>query len=186
MKQNCTNKPALIFVLILTTISSFSQIMLDPSVGLITGGSAKVSPRVTGAIHNLLFERVGFYGTIEMRKVTSEKGEVSNDFQDIAGGIIKLSDVISVYGGVGIFGPGIFTKGLKANNVRKEIGVDIHIPNTNFSVDIGFSAGTGITTNFGYNIPVSTGIRQTRGFFNPVRPVGSYRPSTSGRPRYAP
>jgi hypothetical protein len=112
-------------------------------------------------LNNVLWDRVGFYYTYELRRTNMpfENQSYSDKYtRDIMGGIIKINPNFSVYGGLGMFKEGLTDK-LSVKGLRKEIGVQYGtnniLYNTNIFVQLGYSSSMRFTTNFGVKIPLT-------------------------------
>ena len=130
-------------------LSANAQVYIDPGIGRILKKNEGFTPyRINAGVHNLIARRLGFYATAEFGTTAA----TSNYFRDIEGGIIRLSKVVSVYGGVGLFSKGIIENGLKIDGVRKEVGLDFLIKKLRLNIDVGYSVSRGIAANIGYVI----------------------------------
>lgn len=161
-------------IAVLLAFLSFSQVYIDPGMGILLTKTEGFTPyRVNAGLHNVIANRLGFYATAEFGKSASVN---SSYFRDIEGGILRLSKVVSVYGGIGFFSNGVIENGLKISGIRKEVGLDILLKKINLNVDVGYSISRGFTTNLGYvisfkksgfknksksyNIPLAENVRQ--------------------------
>ena len=144
MKNICT------VLLSLILLNTKAQVYIDPGVGTILKQNEGFTPyRINAGLHNLIANRIGFYATAEFgNKSAAGQGY----FRDIEGGIIRLTKVVSVYGGVGLFSKGIIENGLKVDGVRKEVGLDFLIKKLHLNIDMGYSISRGATANVGYVI----------------------------------
>ncbi len=114
-------------------------------------------------LNNVLWDRVGFYYTYELRRpnMPFENQSYSDKYtRDIMGGIIKINPNLSVYGGIGaIQTGGLFSKDLDFSLLRKEVGVQYGtnniLHNTNVFVQVGYSFTIRLTTNVGIKIPLT-------------------------------
>ena len=111
--------------------------------------------------NNVLWNRVGFYYTTELRRpeMPFENGTYTDSYtRDILGGTIKIDPHFSVYGGLGMFQQGLTTD-FKLKGVRKEVGVQYStnnvLYNTNMFAQVGYSFSMRLTTNFGVKIPLT-------------------------------
>ena len=148
--------------------SLLAQIYIDPGIGAIL--KSPTSPRLNMGIHRIFKDRIGIVGTLEFGR--SQGGSVfKSDERILMGPIYRLSPVFSVYASVGLISNGLFRDGFKPLGTRKEIGLDINIPNTNLNLDIGFSAGAGPSFNLGYVIMTDWRERYMRRNFNPIHRV---------------
>jgi outer membrane protein OmpA-like peptidoglycan-associated protein len=130
--------------------SAFSQAYIDPGIGITLQKNDVYTPyRVNAGLHNIIGNRLGFYATAEFGTGAGS----AKYFRDIEGGMIRLTKVVSLYGGVGLFSKGIIENGLKIDGVRKEVGLDFLIKKLHLNIDVGYSVSRGVTTNFGYVIP---------------------------------
>lgn len=148
----------IIFVVILYLFSApvFSQIYIDPGFGAVfKDNTGNLSPRFNIGAHNLLFKRFGVYGTIEVVRVPDQKFISETDERDIVGGIIRVNDILSIYGGAGVFSNGIFANNFNLKVVRKEAGISVNIPKAKLNIDLGYSTSSGLSGNIGYVIPLS-------------------------------
>jgi hypothetical protein len=112
-------------------------------------------------LNNVLWNRVGFYYTYELRRpeMPFENGTYTDSYtRDVLGGTIKIDPNFSVYGGLGMFQQG-FTQDFKFKGIRKEVGVQYStnnvLYNTNMFVQVGYSFSMRFTTNFGVKIPLT-------------------------------
>ena len=131
-----------------------AQIYVDPGIGAVfKDNTGTMTPRLNMGIHNILFNRLGVYGTIEIARTPGAKLFKETDERDIAGGIFRVNDFLSVYGGAGMISNGLLSNGFKLKGVRKEAGVSFNIPDAHLNIDIGYSNSSGIAANIGYIIP---------------------------------
>ena len=125
-----------------------AQVYFDPGFGFnIKDGT----PRINVGAHNVLLDRIGFFYTVEFGK--NSDGTRNN--KDIAGGIIRITDRFSLFAGVGLLKQGFFAENPLKGNYRKQLGVDINIPEIRTNVDFGYSVAGGLTFNAGYTFPKS-------------------------------
>ncbi len=126
-----------------------AQVYYDPGFGYNFNDGAF---RFNVGAHNVIGDRIGFFYTLEFRK----KGpDGSRDNRDIAGGIVRITDRFSVFTGVGLLRKGFFNENPLKGNYRKQVGVDINIPEIRTNVDFGYSVAGGLTFNAGYTFPRS-------------------------------
>jgi hypothetical protein len=144
------------------TIELKAQPFIDPGIGFLYGkpGSAI---RLNAGINNILLHRFGAYATIEYALTPESKFPV----RDIFGGSLRLTQNISVFGGVGVFKNGILSRQY-FKSARKEIGISKRFPALNIDVDFGYSFTTGQSINVGYIIPVRSA------YFKPHGPPQEY------------
>ena len=123
--------------------------------------SGKPALRFGMGVNNVLWDRVGFYYTYELRRpeMPFENGTYTDSYtRDIAGGIIKIDPNFSIYGGLGMFQQGLI-ENLSFRGLRKEVGVQYStnnvLYNTNMFVQVGYSFNIRLTTNFGVKIPLT-------------------------------
>lgn len=150
------NKFYLVFsVLVLVNSGLFAQeAYLDPSLGLSfnTFETETTSEKFTAiraglGIHNVVAKRVGFYTALEYSPslVRSVRGTLGTN--------IRISNLISVFGGWGLIDEGVIGNSLKNQNLRKEAGVELSLMKDKLNVDLGLSS-TGPVFTVGYKIPV--------------------------------
>lgn len=115
---------------------------------LITGGYVPKSPynalKFSVAYKNLLFERFGFYTSLEL-------GLDSDYLANTYGITGSLNDDLFLWGGIDLFTDnGLFSDD---SGTRKEFGVG-YIPFTNAVVMAGYSLSVGFTIQAGLRIPL--------------------------------
>ena len=135
-----------LLLLWMATHVGHAQVYYDPGFGYNLKDGAF---RFNVGAHNIIGDRIGFFYTMEFAK----KGD-PNGVSDIAGGILRITDRFSVFAGFGFLKNG-FLSGDNSNAIRKQLGVDINIPEIRTNVDIGFSMTRGLTLNAGYTFPRS-------------------------------
>lgn len=144
----------LAFILFLFALPADAQMYIDPGFGAVfKDANGNMTPRLNMGVHNLLFNRLGVYGTLEIVRTPGAKLFKETDERDIAGGIVRINDFLSVYAGTGMVSNGLLSNGFKFKGVRKELGVEFNIPEANLNIDLGFSTSSGISANIGYIIP---------------------------------
>ena len=131
-----------------------SQIFIDPGAGVVWNKADGVPrPMVNMGVHNLILKRFGLYGTLELPSPSVDNSLPSRNQRDVGGGIIRLNDFISFFGGVGIFSDGILSNGLRLQEVRKEAGLMFNIPVARLNIDVGYSNTAGFSFIAGFIIP---------------------------------
>jgi len=144
----------LAIILFLLAFPADAQMYIDPGFGAVfKDANGNMTPRLNMGVHNLLFNRVGVYGTLEIVRTPGAKLFKETDERDIAGGIVRINDFLSVYAGTGMVSNGLLSNGFSLKGVRKEAGVEFNIPEANLNIDLGFSTSSGISANIGYIIP---------------------------------
>jgi len=133
--------------------TSSAQVYFDPGIGVVFNDpSGLTTPRLNLGAHNLLFNRVGVFTTVEFPRASSEQLSVNPKVRDVIGGIVQVHNNFSVYAGTGVIKNGFLSNTAKVD-IRKEFGVQFTIPNTSVNIDLGYSSTYGISTNIGYVIP---------------------------------
>jgi hypothetical protein len=129
----------------------YAQKYLDPGLGLSYDyKSNNFALRGNVGFHNVIFNRVGLYYTLE---VGLQKDDGTKRYmRDIVGPIFKLTDFISLYGGVGFSTNGLLENNFDLYGLRKEVGIQFNIVKMNLTADFGISANYS-TFNIGYKIP---------------------------------
>lgn len=144
----------LVFSFLIFGISRISaQVFIDPGVGVVwrkSGGSPR--PLVNMGVHNLIFNRFGFYGTVELSARNGDNGPFQMQ-RDVVGGIVRLNSFISFFGGAGVFSDGLIARGFKPQEVRKEAGLMFNIPKAHLNLDLGYSNTAGFSFLAGIIIP---------------------------------
>ncbi len=102
-----------------------------------------LSPSI--AVNNLLFERIGFYGSLEF-------GMDSDYFAMIMGITGTVHENIYLFGGMDLFTSYGFVN--KQFNNRKQLGVGV-IPHPNIAVEVGYSFAVGFKFGAGLRIPLT-------------------------------
>lgn len=137
------------------TSGLFSQVFIDPGAGVVWNKADGVSrPMVNIGVHNLILKRFGLYGTLELPSPTGDNPLPLRNQRDVGGGIIRLNDFISFFGGVGVFSDGILSNGLRLQEVRKEAGLMFNIPAARLNLDVGYSNTAGFSFLAGFIIPL--------------------------------
>ena len=151
MIRNYLYITVILLALITGSNSALSQVFIDPGAGLIVHHSSGfTAPRLNIGFHNILANRVGLYTTIEYAKPKNQP----TYFRDIFGSILRINEVVSVVGGVGVFSNGVINNEFRLDRVRKEIGFDINLAKVNLNIDVIYSNSAGIGVNLGYTIPL--------------------------------
>jgi len=154
--------------------SGFAQVYLDPGAGTFISKGGMLSPRLNMGIHRLLLKNIGVYSTLEFGRVAGSTILKGTDERIIVGGLYRISPTISFFGGAGLISGGMFKDGFTLKGVRKELGLDINIPNTSLNLDLGFS-GSGASFNIGYVIETNWSERFLNKNYNPQKPIHNRR-----------
>ena len=166
MKNSVINRYKIVLFSLLLGFGSIQKATAQLEVQAFGGkahsdASGKPALRFGMGINNVLWDRVGFYYTYELRRpeMPFETGTYTDIYtRDLIGGIIKLDPNFSVYGGLGAFEKGLFNNFSKTN-LRKEIGIQFGtnnvLYNTNVFIQVGYSSDIRLTTNFGVKIPLT-------------------------------
>lgn len=128
-----------------------AQVFIDPGIGIVAHTATGFTvPRLNIGFHNIIANRVGVYTTLEYAKPKNQP----TYFRDIFGSILRINEVVSVIGGVGVFSNGVLNNEFRLERVRKEIGFDINLAKVNLNIDVIYSNTTGMGANIGYTIPL--------------------------------
>lgn len=151
-------------LLVFISLPLHAQVYIDPGVGaVIKDNTGSMTPRFNIGVHNLLFRRVGIYGTLEFPKSAGSELFKDSDARDIIGGMFRINNHLSLYGGAGVFSNGLIEKDFKLDGVRKEVGLQFNIPKARLSIDLGYSTTAGISTNLGFIIPIGKKSKEEKG-----------------------
>lgn len=151
-----------IFTLALTLIGLSSTVnaqttspTIEPGIGYVFNTGYDFSAvRVQIAARNLfLSNKLGLYYTIE--KNSAAVGPSKTYLRDIAGINYRLSNLISVQAAGGLFSNSFFTESSKkVGGMRKEVSLVLHPVKIPLTFTLGYSSTCGVTTTFGYRIPL--------------------------------
>ena len=131
--------------------TTFAQVFIDPGIGVVANtASGFTAPRLNIGFHNIIANRVGLYTTLEYAKPKNQP----TYFRDIFGSILRINEVVSIVGGVGVFSNGVINNEFRLERVRKEIGFDINLTKINLNIDLIYSNTSGLGANIGYTIPL--------------------------------
>ena len=157
-----------IFTLALTLIGLSSTVnaqttnpTIEPGIGYVFNTGYDFSAvRVQIAARNLfLFNKLGLYYTIE--KSSAAIGPSKTYLRDIAGINYRLSNLISVQAAGGLFSNSFFTESSKkVGGMRKEVSIVLHPVKIPLTFTLGYSTTCGVTTTFGYRIPLKKTIKE--------------------------
>ena len=151
-----------IFTLALTLIGLSSTVnaqttnpTIEPGIGYVFNTGYDFSAvRVQIAARNLfLSNKLGLYYTIE--KSNAAIGPSKTYLRDIAGINYRLSNLISLQAAGGLFSNSFFTESSKkVGGMRKEVSLVLHPVKIPLTFTLGYSTTCGVTTTFGYRIPL--------------------------------
>lgn len=157
-----------IFTLALTLIGLSSTVnaqttnpTIEPGIGYVFNTGYDFSAvRVQIAARNLfLSNKLGLYYTIE--KSSAAVGPSKTYLRDIAGINYRLSNLISVQAAGGLFSNSFFTESSKkVGGMRKEVSLVLHPVKIPLTFTLGYSNTCGVTTTFGYRIPLKKTVKE--------------------------